>query len=190
MRCAWSARPNLRHPRSRALAQKRSWARPQRRARAWSASRWCGEGAEEKSGGKEKASGAEAAEDPERQRVGQRECRVVAGERVGGLEEGRDGGVQRGRGGARVEGDEGGERRRGGGEAAGHDEVRVEREEEVWRWWARAGEDRAERSAQRRHLLAAASGRWWRAGGPVHGGGGGRGDLNVCVPDTWGPSCS
>lgn len=49
---------------------------------------------------------AEAAEDRERQRVGQRERRVVAGERVGGREEERDGGaVQRGRG-ARVEGDE------------------------------------------------------------------------------------
>lgn len=96
----------------------------------------------------------EAAEEWERERVRQGERGVEAGERRrrGGGEEKRDGGVQRGRA-ASVEGNEGRDCGGGRGEAARHDEMRVEREEEARGRRGRAGEDSLERDAQRRRHL-------------------------------------
>jgi hypothetical protein len=114
---------------------------------------------------------AEAPEDPEREVVGQGQRGVEARQRGSERQEERDGRVQRRRA-PRVEGDEGGERG-GGGEAAGHDEVRVQRQEEARGVGTRAGEELAEREAQRRHL------RGGRLGGAARGGG--RGGDCACV---------
>lgn len=54
---------------------------------------------------------------------------------------------------AGVEGDEGCERGGGGGEAAGGEEVGVERQEEARGGRARMGEDSTERDAQRSHFF-------------------------------------
>jgi hypothetical protein len=103
---------------------------------------------------------AEAAEDGERERVGEGERGVEAGERGGGGEEEREDGVDRRD--ASVEGDEGGEGGRGGGEDAGDEEVRVERQEEAPGRRVRVGDDGAERDAQGRHFSGR---RRWRGRG-------------------------
>ena len=113
--------------------------------------------AEQSAGAEQVVCEAEAErEGMERERVRQGERGVEAGQRGrrGGREEERDGRVQRGRA-ASVEGDEGRDHGGGRGEAARHDEVRVEREEQArGRRGRAAGEDGVERDAHRRHLPA------------------------------------
>lgn len=84
---------------------------------------------------------------------------------------------------AHVEGDEGSEQGGGVGEAAGHNEVRVEPQEEARGGRPCAGEELAEWEAQRRHLLRRGAA---RGGGRAVVAAPARGDLNVLIPTSAG----